>query len=44
MLGGMFQALTGLAYEIVVDNLQLINLEFVTYRIIALIVEGYLFL
>lgn len=44
LLGGMFQALTGLAYEIIEDKLQIINLEFQTFRIIALIVNKYLFL
>lgn len=44
MLGGMFQALTGLAYEIIEDKLQIINMEFETFRIIALIVDKFLFL
>ncbi|TFH26390.1 MAG: hypothetical protein E4G98_07125 [Promethearchaeota archaeon] len=44
LLGGMFQALTGLAYEVIEDTLQQINLEFDTFRIIALLVNKYLFL
>ncbi|MHA1520962.1 MAG: hypothetical protein ACTSVZ_08420 [Promethearchaeota archaeon] len=44
MLGSMFQALTGLAYEVIEDNLQIINLQFETYRIIALLVKKFLFL
>ncbi len=44
MLGGMFQALTGLAYEVIEDNLQQIKLEFDTYRIIAVLVNNFLIL
>lgn len=44
LLGGMFQALSGLAYEVIDDKLQIINLGFESFRIMALIVENYLFL